>query len=63
MRSSLISGFEVGEQEVNDLIAFLNALTDLTFVHNPRHANPWTVDSKTSTQTVNQPNSKVHQRL
>jgi cytochrome c peroxidase len=63
MRSSLISGFEVSEQEVNDLIAFLNALTDLTFVHNPRHANPWTVDSKTSTQTVTQPNSKGHQRL
>lgn len=46
MRSSLISGFEVSEQEVNDLIAFLNALTDLRFVHNPRLANPWTLDLK-----------------
>ena len=41
MRSSLISGFEVSEQEVADLTAFLQALTDLSFVHNPRHGNPW----------------------
>jgi cytochrome c peroxidase len=52
MRSSLISGFEVSEQEVNDLIAFLNALTDSTFVHNPRHANPWAVASHISNQKV-----------
>ncbi len=43
LRSSLIGGFEVSEQEVSDLVAFLNTLTDHTFVHNPRHANPWTV--------------------
>ena len=41
LRSSLIGGFEVSEQEVSDLVAFLNTLTDHTFVHNPRHANPW----------------------
>jgi cytochrome c peroxidase len=43
MRSSLIAGFEVSEQEVTDLVAFLNALTDKTFVQNPRHGNPWSV--------------------
>ncbi len=43
MRSSLIAGFEVSEQEVTDLVAFLNALSDQTFIQNPRHANPWTV--------------------
>jgi cytochrome c peroxidase len=42
MRSSLIAGFEVSEQEVSDLVAFLTALTDKTFIHNPRHGNPWT---------------------
>ena len=42
MRSSLIAGFEVSEQEVTDLVAFLNALTDKNFVQNPRHGNPWT---------------------
>ena len=41
LRSSLIGGFEVSEQEVSDLVAFLNTLTDHTFVQNPRHANPW----------------------
>lgn len=43
MRSSLIAGFEVSEQEVADVVAFLNALTDASFVNHPRHANPWPV--------------------
>lgn len=41
MRSSLIAGFEVSDQEVADLVAFLNSLTDKTFIQNPRHADPW----------------------
>jgi cytochrome c peroxidase len=41
MRSSLIAGFEVSTQEVNDLVAFLNSLTDEEFVRNPKHADPW----------------------
>jgi cytochrome c peroxidase len=41
MRSSLIAGFEVSTQEVNDLVAFLNSLTDETFIQNPRHSDPW----------------------
>ena len=41
MRSSLIAGFEVSEQEVADLTAFLQSLTDLSFIRNPRHGNPW----------------------
>jgi cytochrome c peroxidase len=41
MRSSLIAGFEVTDQEVSDLVAFLNSLTDEIFVRNPKHANPW----------------------
>lgn len=41
LRSSLIEGFEVSEKEVSDLVAFLNTLTDHTFVQNPSHANPW----------------------
>jgi hypothetical protein len=24
-------------------VAFLNALTDKTFIQNPRHGNPWSV--------------------
>ena len=41
MRSSLIAGFEVSPQEVNDLVAFLNSLTDESFVNNPKHSDPW----------------------
>jgi cytochrome c peroxidase len=41
MRSSLIAGFEVTDQEVADLVAFLNSLTDEAFIRNPKHANPW----------------------
>jgi cytochrome c peroxidase len=41
MRSSLIAGFEASEQEIADLTAFLHSLTDMTFVRNPRHADPW----------------------
>lgn len=41
MRSSLIAGFEVSPQEVNDLVAFLNSLTDERFVNNPKHSDPW----------------------
>ena len=43
LRSSLIGGFEVSEQEVSDLVAFLNALTDSTFIRNPKHADPWVI--------------------
>jgi cytochrome c peroxidase len=42
MRSSLIAGFGVTDQEVADLVAFLNSLTDEAFIRNPKHANPWT---------------------
>jgi cytochrome c peroxidase len=41
LRSELIAGFEVSEQEIQDLMAFLHALTDTGFLRNPEHANPW----------------------
>jgi cytochrome c peroxidase len=41
LRSSLVEGFEVSDQEVNDLVAFLSSLTDTTFTQNPRHSDPW----------------------
>ena len=41
MRSSLIAGFELTNQEVSDVVAFLNSLTDESFVRNPKHADPW----------------------
>lgn len=41
MRSSLIAGFDVTPQEVNDLVAFLHSLTDEKFANNPMHSDPW----------------------
>jgi cytochrome c peroxidase len=41
MRSSLIAGFEITPQEVNDVVAFLNSLTDESFVNNPKYSDPW----------------------
>ena len=41
MRSSLIAGFEVSPQEVNDLVEFLNSLTDERFLMEPKYSDPW----------------------
>lgn len=41
LRSEFLVGFEVDEQEISDLVAFLNSLTDSGFLSNPKHANPW----------------------
>jgi cytochrome c peroxidase len=41
LRSELVAGFDIDEQEVSDVIAFLESLTDTQFVSNPAHANPW----------------------
>jgi cytochrome c peroxidase len=40
-RSPFIQGFEISDQEVSDLIAFLDSLTDDAFVRNRAHADPW----------------------
>jgi cytochrome c peroxidase len=41
MRSELLVGFAVSDEEVNDLVAFLHALTDRDFLTDPRLGNPW----------------------
>jgi cytochrome c peroxidase len=41
MRSELLVGFEVSDEEVNDLVAFLDSLTDTEFLTSPKFANPW----------------------
>ena len=40
-KSGLLIGFEATEQEINDLIAFLESLTDETFLTNPAYSDPW----------------------
>jgi len=41
LRSELLQGFDVSDNEVADLVAFLNTLTDTTFLTDPRHSDPW----------------------
>ncbi|WP_189367949.1 methanobactin export MATE transporter MbnM [Tateyamaria omphalii] len=43
-KSGLLIGFKATEQEVNDLIAFLESLTDERFLTNPAYADPWPED-------------------
>ncbi len=43
LRSEFLQGFEVTDQEVADLVVFLESLTDTAFIANPRHGNPWGV--------------------
>ncbi len=39
-RSAFIVGFQFTEEEIADLLAFLNSLTDDLFLQNPAHGNP-----------------------
>ncbi len=39
-KSGFITGFEITESEIDDLIAFLNSLTDEEFITNPDYSDP-----------------------
>lgn len=40
-KDGLITGFEINDEEVDDLVNFLNALTDTDVTTNERFSNPW----------------------
>ena len=40
-KSNFVRPFDLTEQEVRDMVAFLESLTDQDFITNPRFANPW----------------------
>ena len=40
LRSEFIEGFKLSDREVQDLIAFLNSLTDQSFLHDPAFSDP-----------------------
>lgn len=46
LKSSFVPGFELSAQERADLIAFLQALTDEQFLHDPRYSDPWTQEER-----------------
>ena len=41
LRSELIVGFDISDDEIADVVAFLESLTDERFLHDPAHADPW----------------------
>jgi cytochrome c peroxidase len=41
LRSQLIGGFQISDDELRDLVEFLKSLTDESFVTNPKFSNPW----------------------
>ena len=41
IKSPMVPGFTITDQEVNDLVSFLRSLTDMDFTTNPRYANPF----------------------
>ncbi|QUM85240.1 methanobactin export MATE transporter MbnM [Moritella sp. 28] len=40
-KSEFVTGFSMSKQERDDLLAFLNALSDPVFISNPRYSNPF----------------------
>ncbi|CAA0115723.1 methanobactin export MATE transporter MbnM [Zhongshania aliphaticivorans] len=40
-RDGFVSGFDISEDDIQNLIAFLESLTDFELINNPRFANPW----------------------
>lgn len=40
-KSGFVSGFRLSQQEADDLLAFLESLTDETFLDDPAHTDPW----------------------
>ncbi len=41
LRDSFIEGFKISDAEVDDLVAFLETLTDSDFLSNPKHSDPF----------------------
>ena len=41
LKSRFITGFTLTSDERDDLLAFLDSLTDQSFLTDPRFANPW----------------------
>jgi cytochrome c peroxidase len=40
-RDGFVSGFDISEDDIQNIIAFLETLTDYQLINNPRFANPW----------------------
>jgi cytochrome c peroxidase len=38
-----MAGFSISDEEIRDVISFLESLTDQQFLRDPRFGNPWRV--------------------
>ncbi len=43
LRSPFMAGFSISDEEIRDVISFLESLTDQQFLRDPRFGNPWRV--------------------
>jgi cytochrome c peroxidase len=41
LKSGLVRGFQISEAEIDDVVAFLESLTDPSFVNNPDFSDPF----------------------
>src|SRR5690606_30684466 len=48
-KDDFIVSFSITEDEINDVIAFLESLTDEQLITDPRYANPWLDDASQDT--------------
>ncbi|MEQ1731875.1 MAG: hypothetical protein ABL982_26170, partial [Vicinamibacterales bacterium] len=53
-RSGFVRGFSLSTQERADLLAFLQSLTDQSFLTNPRFSNPWPSHAVTAAKATGQ---------
>lgn len=46
LKSGLVRGFQASEQELDDVVAFLEGLTDSKFIENPEFSDPFDAASE-----------------
>ena len=49
LKSGLVRGFEASDEEIDDVVAFLESLTDRSFIENPSFADPFRVGEDAET--------------
>ncbi len=59
LKSPFIKGFDISEEEKQQLIAFLSTLTDTAFTQNKAHSNPWTSITSRDNEAVEPSNKNL----
>lgn len=62
LRDQFIEGFDLSPEELRDLVAFLDSLTDKHFLTDPRYSNPWPAERRPRSRAATVPaNSTRHE--